>query len=147
MATVLKQNTYDTIISVMTTELNSLASAGYAISAAMGADATAQALYGDIETVLASLNPTGTPTIDYWFDKSADGTNYEDPGSAAAPPGTAFVGSAPTTTGSAAKRPGIIPNVPLPPGLFKVIAQNNTNVSLGASGNTTKIRPHNLQSV
>lgn len=147
MATTLKQALYASIVSVMTTELNSLGSTSWAISGAMGSDATTAAeLLGDFELYLASLTPTGTPFVDLYLIRAADGTNYQDPNSAAQPPQSAYVGSFETTTGAGAKRI-VLPDIPLPPGLFKAVVKNNTNVSLASSGNTLKFRPHSLQNV
>lgn len=143
MATVLKQNLYGTIVSLLTTELNALANGSAATGSAAGSDAvTAAELYGDFELALASLTPTGTPSCDLYLIRSADGTNYED----ATPPPNSFVGTFTTTTGAGVKR-SVLRDIPLPPGLYKPILVNNTNVALAASGSTLKVRPHSLQNV
>lgn len=147
MATVLKQNLYDTIVSVLTTELNTLTNASFAISSARGSDATTPAaLFGDWELVLASLNPTGTPTVELYQIRSADGTNYDDPNAASQPSIGTFSGSFELTTGAAAKRK-VLADVPEPPGLSKAIVKNNSGVTFAGTLNTVKVRPHNLQNV
>ena len=147
MATTLQKKLYDSIVSCMTTELNSLANGSLAISGAMGSDATtAAALYADFELALASLNPTGTPVIELYLLRAADGSNYEDPNSGAQPSLTAFVGSFSVTTGSAAKR-AVLPDIWIPPGLWKAVVKNGTGVSFASSGSTLKYRPYNLQNV
>lgn len=143
MAADIKQQGYVTIVSAMTTELNSLANNSYATSAALGADAGDAELMADWELALASLTPTGTPVIDLWLIRSADGTNYED---SATPPADAYLGSFEVTTGAGAKR-AILRDRPLPPGLCKAVVRNRTGVAFAASGSTLKYRPHSLQTV
>lgn len=139
----IKQQVYQTIVSAMTTDLNSIANNAYATSVALGADATAAELTADFELALASLTPTGTPVIDLFLIRSADGTNYED---SATPPADAFAGSFEVTTGAAAKR-AILRDRTLPPGLFKAVIRNRTGVAFAATGNTLKYRPHSIQTV
>lgn len=144
MAATIKQLNYETIVSVMTTDLNSIANNAYATSAAAGADGTAANLLADWELALATLTPTGTPLIDLWIIRSADGTNYED--NTTPPPSDSYVGSFEVSTGAGAKRL-ILRDRTLPPGLFKVVIRNRTGVAFNASGNTLKFRAHNLQTV
>lgn len=139
----IKQQVYQTIVSAMTTDLNSITNNSYATSAALGADATAANLMADFELALASLTPTGTPVIDLWLVRSADGTNYED---SATPPADSYVGSFEVTTGAGAKR-AILRDRVLPPGLFKCVVRNRTGVTFAAASNTLKYRPHSLQTV
>lgn len=148
MATTLKQLKYETIVSVMTTELNSIANNASAISGAMGADATDANLYGDFELVVTyGTNPTVDTTIDLYLARSADGTNYEDGSASVRPNPNAFAGSFPVRAVTTAQRI-VVRDVPLPPGLWKAIITNNaTGQTFAASGNTLKVRPHNLQSV
>ena len=40
----------------------------------------------------------------------------------------------------------VIPDVPLPPGLWKAVVKNVSGVTYAASGNSLKCRPHNLLS-
>ena len=107
---VLTHDNYETILSLLTTELNSLATAGYsAASAAQG----------------------------------ADGTNYEDAPSSTNPGTGMFAGTFVGSDASAAKRV-VLPDVVLPPGLWKAIFKNTAGATLSASNNTLKCRPHNL---
>lgn len=147
MATI-KQLNYETIVSVMTTELNSLANNAYAISSAMGADGTASHLYGDfILGFTLAATPTADTLLDLFLIRSADGTNYQDGSTSIVPSPTSYVGSFRTRAVSTAQI-DIIPDVRLPPGLYKAILFNNgTGKAMAASGNTLKMRPHNLQSV
>lgn len=148
MADVIKQLDYEDIVSVMTTELNSLANNARAISGAMGADGTAAHLLGDFELVVTfGTNPTAETTIDLYLVRAADGTNYEDGDASLRPNPNAFVGSFPLRAVTTAQRM-VLRDVPLPPGLWKAVIHNNgTGQSFASSGNTLKVRPHNRQVV
>lgn len=148
MATI-QQKLYSTIVSGLTTELNSLTTGSFsAAGPALGSDATTAAdLYGDIEIVATyGTAPTAGTTIDVYLIPSADGTNYADGGGAVAPAKGLMVGSGELRAVTTAQRM-VIRDVPLPPGLFKVVAQNNGGQTLAATANTVKIRPHSMQSV
>lgn len=142
----IKQLKYETITSVMTTELNSLANNARAISAAMGGDATDANLLGDWElAVTFGVAPTLDATIDLYLVRAADGTNYEDGDASIRPQANAFVGSFQARAVTTAQRL-VIPDVPMPPGLYKAVIHNNaTGQAFAASGNTLKVRTHNRQ--
>lgn len=102
----------------------------------------------DIEIDLASAAFTGADaTIDCYLLPSVDGTTY--------PTWTGnvtteqqhhaqyYVGTC-ITTGSTSAQSMVIRNVQLPPGLFVFSFRNRANVSLAASGNSVKWRPHTL---
>lgn len=143
----IKQLAYETITSVMTTELNSLATNTRAISAAMGADATAANLLGDWELVVTLA---ATPTVDTFLDlylvRSADGTNYEDGDATNRPVADSYAGSFQTRATASAQRL-VARDVPMPPGLYKAVLWNNAGTTSAASGNTLKVRTHNRQVV
>ena len=62
--TTLKQLKYETVVSLMTTELNSLANNASVLSAAAGGDTTDANLLGDFELVVTfGTNPTAGTTI------------------------------------------------------------------------------------
>lgn len=146
-AATIQQKLYETINSVMTTELNSLANNARAISAAEGSDATTAAdLFGDFELVVTfGVAPTLDTTVDLYLVRSADGTNYEDGDASVRPAAEAFVGSFQLRAVTTAQRM-IIRDVPMPPGLWKaVILNNGTGQAFAASGNTLKVRTHNRQ--
>jgi len=146
MATILTYNPYATIASLLTTELNALADAGFsAASAAQGADGTGGPLYGDFELVLASLNPTVYTIAELYLIRAADGTNYEDAPSATNPASNAYVGTFIGSDATAAARL-VLPKVELPPGLWKAVIKNTAGVAMGATLNTLKVRPYNLLS-
>lgn len=146
MAT-LKQKAYETIVSVMTTELNSLANNARAISGAQGADGTDANLLGDFElAVTFGTAPTLDTTVDLYLVRAADGTNYEDGDASIRPAANAFAGSFQVRNVTSAQRI-VVRDVPLPPGLWKAVIHNNaTGQAFPSSGSTLKMRPHNLQS-
>lgn len=102
-------------------------------------------MYGDFELVLGSLNPTSTTVAELYLLRSADGTNYEDVPSSTNPGSGMYAGPFVAATGSAAKR-CVLPDVLLPPGLWKAVLKNTAGPSFAASGNTVKVRPHNVLS-
>lgn len=140
------QQSYATIVSQMTTELNSLANNARAISSDLGGDATDAPLYGDFELVVTfGTNPTVDTTIDLYLVRAADGSNYEDGDASVRPSPDAFAGSFPVRAVTSAQRI-VIRDVPMPPGFYKTVIHNNgTGQAFAASGNTLKVRPHNLQ--
>ena len=148
MADVIKQLNYGSIVTVLSTELNSLTNNSRAISAAQGADGTAADLLGDFELVVTyGANPTAESTIDLYLVRSADGTNYEDGDGSIRPAPDAFVGSFPVRAVTTAQRI-VLRDRPLPPGLWKALLHNNaTGQTFASSGNTLKLRPHNRQVV
>src|SRR5258706_3190933 len=147
MATI-QQKLYGTIVSGLTTELNTLTTLAFsAAGPALGSDATTAAdLFGDCELVVTlGVAPVAGATCDLYFLPSVDGTNYADAPLAASGKGL-MVGSFELRAVTTAQRCAIR-DVPLPPGLFKCVLFNGTLQSTAASGNTVKIRPHSMQSV
>ena len=75
---------YDSIVSYLTTELNSLADDGNKLGAAINFTAAGvdRKQYMDIEIYLASvdLSAQTNPAINIWLLCRTDGTNYEDGG-------------------------------------------------------------------
>lgn len=120
---------------VLTTELNSLGNGSY--SSAGGAYDNTSNLdqYMALEINLASLNPTTGAYIQIFMVQSLGGTNYEDAASSTQPGYHQLVATVPVATGSATKCIATKTFV-VPPGKFKFVLLNKTNVSLGASGNT-----------
>jgi hypothetical protein len=125
------------IASALTTELNSLANGSYSSVSTAYDNETNKHLYLDLELVLASLTPTGTPSCPVFLVAQVDGTNYEDSPNAASIPIAIFA----FTTATAAKRQ-IRSNILVPPLSFKLGILNSMGVSLASSGNTLKYRLH-----
>lgn len=124
--------------SIITTGLNSLAD-GAAAAASSAIDNTSNLnLLMDLSIVLGSINPSGTPYIEFRkIELGGDGTNYDDSTLAS------WIGRIGLTTGSSAKYGSLI-GVPLTLGQFKLIPINRTGVTLAASGNTLYYRTYSL---
>lgn len=144
----IKQQQYQSIVSAMTTELNSLANGSRAISSALGGDTTDADLMDDWELFIDDFG--GVPTVDapigLYLVRSADGTNYEDGDATLVPKADAFVGNF-TTRAADADHRLVLRDIPRPPGLFKAVVHNQCGQAFGSSGNTLKARPHSYQSV
>lgn len=143
----IKLGSYGSIASVLTTELNSLASSARAITAALD-NTTDLYLFDDLElTVTYGTNPSVGATVDVYLIVALDGTNYED-GASGAPgtpaPVTSLIASFPIKANTSLQRV-TIRNVILPPGLFKYLLLNNTGQAMAASGNTFKRRSHSYR--
>lgn len=143
MATTTKWLAPEAIATALTTELNSLANGSQSAASAAIPNETDLYQYIDLELVLASLTPTGTPYCAVYLVASLDGTNYEDLTTSAT---HALLATFPMSTAVAAKRI-VVKNLLLPPLGFKLAVQNQAGPALAASGNTLKYRRHNEQSV
>lgn len=143
MATVQQWVAGDTIATALSTELNSLAN-GSATAASTAIDnETGLYQYLNLELVLASLTPTGAPTVSVYITYSTDnGTSFDDVSSAEAE----LLAVLPLSTTASTKRVsrGAIPIRPLQ---FKLFAVNNSGVALAASANTVRYRRNNEQAV
>lgn len=134
----------DTIATALTTELNSLANAAQSAQSAAIDNEAGLFQYMEVELVLASLTPTGTPYCLLYLVKSVDGgSNYEDLTTSAS---HLVVASFPMSTAVAAKRI-VVANILIPPALFKLAIQNQAGPALGASGNTVRYRRYYEASV
>ena len=147
MATVLKQIVAGSAVSLLTTELNSLAnnsngSAGSAVNNVAGGTSNADGyVRGVVELVLAAYS--GTPSagtgVSLWFLRSIDGgSNYEDGSSSVTPARMADVVIPVRSLASGPQRVA----VPcwLPAGYWKPLARNDgTGISFASSGNTVKV--------
>lgn len=141
MAVTAKWVAPESLTAALTTELDALANGS--ASAASGAIDNETDLYQyiNLELVLASLTPTGTPSVDIYLIATADGTNYED---ASTSNGGSYLASFTFSTSTAAKR-CVLKNLVIPPLKFKLVAVNNAGPALPGSGNTIKYRRHNEQ--
>ena len=103
-------------------------------------------MLADVELVLGSAAFNGTDSdIDLYLIPSVDGTNYPNwTGNSTVTAKSNhpyFVGRF-VTTGTTAAQRMIVRDVSLPNGLYKYAFRNKGNVTLAASGNTAKWRPH-----
>lgn len=137
--------------SLMTTELNSLASTQGAIASSAYDNSAAgnQFFWADFELVVTyGTAPTAGGTVDLYLLETVDGTNYGDGTSGASPVtvSTHYVGSFPLRAVTSAQRI-IIRGVPLSPVAFKAQLINNGGQAMTASGNTLKMLPYREQGV
>jgi hypothetical protein len=140
-----KWESAESIASALTTELNSLANGSYSNASSAIANATGLYEFMALELVLASLTPTGTPTVSVFLLPTIDGTNYEDGGGATAPsPGTLIKAFSLSTSASAKRRTAY--GIVLPPFGFKLVVLNSAGPSFAASGNTLKYARYNSAS-
>lgn len=134
------------LVSLLTTELNSLANAAAATSASAISNTTELDMYVDFELVFQHGSaPTADTTHDLYLVRSIDGTNYED-ATAARPPAMGSVGSFVCDNTTSAQRK-YISGILLPPGDFKVMLVNQSGQAMAASSNTLKAVVYNQQVV
>lgn len=139
MPTTRRTQTAGTIQTLLSTELNSMASSSS--TNVLGSEITltsADNYEAEIELVCGSAsNMTVNTMVCVWFLRAPDGTNYEDGGTSVTPlrnPDTFF-------TVRAATSQRISKRCKIPPGAFKVLIQQQTGQTWSSSGNTLKIRP------
>jgi len=128
----------EAIQTALTTELNSLGNGSTSSASATVDNETDLYPYIDLELALASLTPTGAPTVDVYLICSLDGTNYDDLSTNNL--GT-YLASFAFSTATTAKR-CVLRNLIIPPLKFKIAVANNAGVSLAATSNTVKYRRH-----
>lgn len=142
------------VATLMTTELNSLANNGTAISSVASSGVYDNTVGGagdgytlaDVELVVTyGSAPTANTGVSVWFLSVPDGTNYED-GSGSITPGRMPDAVFPLRAVTTAQRIGR--RIALPWGPFKTLAKNDgTGQAMAASGNTLKVRPCTTEGV
>ena len=128
-------------VSVLTTELNSLANDA-AVTTGTFSNTTERDTLVDFELVVAyGTAPTADKTVDLYAIRQIDGTNYED-ASASRPPANGFLGSfvLDNTTSTQRKQ---IAGVVLPPLTCKFLIVNKAGQAMAASANTLKAYVYN----
>jgi hypothetical protein len=152
MATTLEQIEQSTATTLLSTEFNSLAngsntSAGSAVNNVQATANLNGYTRAKIELYLAAYSgtPSANTSINVWFLRTVDGTNYEDGSSSVAPARNPDVVIPVNATASGPQR--IIRECFLPVGSFKPLAKNTIGISLAGSGNTLKILPNTDQGV
>lgn len=139
MTSIAKWNAPSGTVTVLSTELNSLATNTMTAASSAIANQTNLDIYVDIEVNLASLSPTTGAFVALYILEAVDGTNYPAPSaadlrlSATQLLCTIPVGTTATTAQRVAAR-GVV----IPPGTFKIMLDNQTGATLAASGNTVK---------
>lgn len=145
MSNIDKWNTPRAVATVMSTELNSVTSASMTQSSASYDNTSNLDIYVDIEIVLAALSPSAGAYVALWLEEAIDGSDF--PAQSAADlrlTTTQLLVTIPIgTTASTAQRV-VARQVPIPPAKFFVNLDNQTGVTLAASGNTVKFLPYNI---
>lgn len=141
------------IVSLATTELNSLANNAGALGVEYD-NATNLYLFGLFElNVTFGSAPTANNTVDLYLIPCPDGTNYDDAvtGASGSAPSTSYAGGFPLrAVTSAQKVPlglGVQGAIPLPPVKFKAFLLNKSGQAFPSSGSTLKMVPSMYQSV
>jgi hypothetical protein len=146
MANIGKWNTPTAIASQLTTELNSLANGSMTAASAAYDNSANLNIYFTAELNLASLSPAAGAYLAVYALLAPDGSNYPAQSDAdlrliasmlwcVIPIGT---------TASTAQRVSSVAPLILPPSLVKFKVDNQSGVSLNASGNTLKILAYNI---
>ncbi len=140
MASLGKWGNLSSPVSLLTTELNSLANNAASAASSAIANETNLDVYADIELVLATLSPAAPNYCTLYLLEAIDGTNY--------PSATAGVlrnqpvhilCTFPLDTSASTAQRVVARNVMLPPGSFKVVLDNQSGAALASSGNTVKM--------
>lgn len=138
-----------TLLTLQSTELNSLANAAVVLSSVGGSSGkftnanTGAAIYGEVQLVLGAVGSALSvgANIAGWFIKSVDGGSTFEKSSVAPPRAPDFVVPLPATTITAADQFFASGQVKIPAVQFKVLLQNNTGQVLAASANTVALAP------
>lgn len=130
------------IATALSTELNSLGN-GSSSSASAAIDNTSNLdLLVDLVLTVATQGSArgAAAVVEVYLMPAVDGTNYDDAVRNVAELVAVFTLDATTTARQVTRR-----DIPIPPGLFKLVAYNGTGQPLAASGNTLKYRAHNIE--
>ena len=145
MASIGKWNAPSSVVTVLSTELDSLANNAMTAASSAIANQTNLDMYVDIEVNLASLSPTTGAYVALYISEAIDGSNY--PAQSAADMRlavTQLLCPIPIGTTAATAQRTAVRNVVIPPGTFKIYLDNQTGVSLASSGSTVKFLPYNV---
>lgn len=140
-----KWSALGTLITYLSTELNSLASAANKVGAAID-NATNKNKLAIVELVVTfGTAPAAGKSVDLYAVFSADGTNYSDGDDTVDPPVTSYLGSFPVRAVTTAQRI-VVANIPLlAPASFKFLLLNEAGQAFAASGNTLKYATYNSE--
>ena len=133
-----------TQVTVLSTELNSLASNAYSVAGAtinntVGGGTGDGYTMCDVEGLFVfGANPTPNSGVSVWFLMSADGSNFETTPTASVTLGRAPDVLLPVTQGQTTTR--TIRRMLCPWGNFKTVAKNESGQAMAATANTIRIR-------
>lgn len=148
--TFIQLSPYQGVATVMSTELNALTQpTGKAISSALdNSDAVAQPtldLFADLELkVTFASAPTAGTVVELYLLPSIDGTVYPDGSASILPQSSLYVGGFAVRAVTTAQVM-VLRGVALPPGSFKLLVQNTTNVAFPATGSTLRMNTYQIQ--
>ena len=130
------------IASVLTTDLNSLASGSTSAASAALDNTTNLDLFADLTLTVAAQGAARSAgaNVSVYMVMALDGTNYDDVQSATAELVAVFSLDAATTARQSTRR-----DIPIPPGLYKYFVVNNTGQAFAASGNILEHRMHSIE--
>lgn len=146
MPTELRWAPVGSVVTLLSTELNSLASAARVIGSAIDPTATGY-LFGDLELAVTfgSAPAADTTYCELYFVRTVDGTNYANGSSSLAPKPPLLVAIFALDNQTANRI--IVPEVTIPPTLYKALLINKSGLSFPASGSTVKLLPYSSRGV
>ena len=136
----------ETIATIMSTELNSLADNAGAVSAAQTTD---RLFYADLELVVTfGSAPVAGSLIEVYIARQIDGTNYETytTGASGVGPLAGYLGGFPLYAVTSAQRI-ILPQITLAPLDYRLFFLNKSGQAFPSSGSTIKIRRYTEEAV
>lgn len=137
-------SSYRGIATAMSTELNSLGNGANAIASTAIDNSTNLDLWDDlILNVTFGSAPSAGGYISVYILPSLDGTTYSDGGSGVNPDPGLLVGSFNPHAVTTAQHI-VLRQVPLPPGKFYYLIQNNSGQAFPASSSTLQRNPYHL---
>lgn len=138
------------LASALTTELNSLATAGIVVSSAIDNTSNLD-LYMDLRLEIkytSSAPAAGIKVAEIYLLPSVDGTNYAEGGTSVTPQSSLLVATLESRNGSTSAFEYLAAlGIPIPPLNFKLCLVNTSGKTLAATGNTLKYQPLKLQAV
>ncbi len=133
--------------SLMTTELNSIASGNAILGGTAVTNGTALDVFCDFDLVLASLAAVAPNFVGlYLYPLNSDASTYGDSrfgSSAAGPPPSNYSVGAIGIVAATQAQTGTLIRVTMPPGTWKPVVYNQAGVAFASSGNTLKYRTYN----
>jgi len=132
---------------IMSTELNSIASGNAILGGTAITNGTALDIFADFSLVLASAAFVAPNFIGlYLYPLNDDGTSYGDgrfaTSAAGPPPNNYSIGSIGIVAATQAQT-GSLTGIIMPPGTWKPVLYNQGGVALAAASNTLKYRTYN----
>ncbi len=133
------------ITTVLSTGLNSLGNNTMSAASSTYDNSANLDLYVDIEVVLASLSPAAGSYVAIYVWESPDGTNFPAQSDADLRlTATQLLITIPTGVTASTGQRIVARNVIIPPAKLQFKLDNQTGVSLGATLNTVKILPYDM---